>query len=96
MEAKIFLVASHKGSVVGFADFRPLSETRAELAAIYVLPEMQGQGIETCLLQAGIGRFALSTSLVLRVEQDNTRAQRFYETHGFRHAGEPKKSSAGT
>ena len=92
MEANIFLVASHNGSVVGFADFRPLSETRAELAAIYVLPQMQGQGIGASLLQAGIGRFPLSTSLVLRVEQD---AQRFYETHGFRHAGDHAEEFCG-
>jgi GNAT superfamily N-acetyltransferase len=57
-------------------------------AAIYVLPEMQGRGIGARLLQAGIGRFPLSTSLVLQVEQDYTRARRFYEAHGFRHEGD--------
>jgi N-acetylglutamate synthase-like GNAT family acetyltransferase len=40
MEANVFLVATHDGSVVGFADFRSLSTTEAELAAIYVLPEL--------------------------------------------------------
>ena len=64
------------------------STTEVELAAIYVLPEMQGRGIGTHFLQAGIGRFPLSTSLVLRVERDNLRAQRLYEAHGFRHAGD--------
>lgn len=44
LEANIFLVASHNGSV-GFAEFRSRSSTETELAAIYVLPEMQGQGI---------------------------------------------------
>jgi ribosomal protein S18 acetylase RimI-like enzyme len=88
MEANVFLVASHNGSVVGFADFRSRSSTEVELAAIYVLPELQGRGIGTRLLQAGIGRFPLSKSLVLQVEQDNTRAQRFYEAHGFRHEGD--------
>jgi ribosomal protein S18 acetylase RimI-like enzyme len=88
MEANVFLVALHNGSVVGFADFRSRSSTEVELAAIYVLPEMQGRGIGSRLLQAGIGRFSLSKSLVLQVEQDNTRAQRFYEAHGFRHAGD--------
>jgi ribosomal protein S18 acetylase RimI-like enzyme len=88
MEANVFLVALHNGSVVGFADFRSRSSTEVELAAIYVLPEMQGRGIGSRLLQAGIGRFSLSKSLMLQVEQDNTRAQRFYEAHGFRHAGD--------
>ena len=57
LEANVFPVASHNGSVVGSADFRPHTTTEAELAAIYVLPEMQVQGIGARLLQAGIGRF---------------------------------------
>jgi ribosomal protein S18 acetylase RimI-like enzyme len=88
MEANVFLVASHNDSVVGFADFRSRSTTEAELAAIYVLPEMQGRGIGSRLLKAGIGRFPLSKSLVLQVEKDNMRARRFYEAHGFRHEGD--------
>jgi RimJ/RimL family protein N-acetyltransferase len=46
-------------------------------------------------LQAGIGRFPLSTSFVLRVEQDNTRARRLYEAHGFRHAGDHAEEFCG-
>jgi ribosomal protein S18 acetylase RimI-like enzyme len=88
IEANVLLLASHNGNVVGFADFRSRSSTEVELAAIYVLPEMQGRGIGTRLLQAGIGRFPLSTSFVLQVEQDNTRARRFYEAHGFRQEGD--------
>jgi ribosomal protein S18 acetylase RimI-like enzyme len=88
MEANVFLVASHNGCVVGFADFRSRSTTEAELAAIYVLPEMQRRGIGSRLLQAGIGRFPLYKSLVLQVDQDNSRARRFYEAHGFRHEGD--------
>ena len=88
MESNVFLVAAEGEEVFGFADFRALSETEAELAAIYVLPEMQGRGIGARLLEAGIGRFPLRTGFVLRVEQDNTQAQRFYEAHGFRRTGE--------
>jgi len=95
MEANVFLVASHDGSVVGFADFRSRSTTEADLSAIYVLPEMQGQGIGARLLQAGIGRFPLLASFVLRVERDNTRAQRFYETHGFRRTGDHTEEVCG-
>ena len=95
IEANVFLVALHNDSVVGFADIRSHSSTEAELAAIYVLPEMQGRGIGTRLLQAGIGRFPLSTSHVLRVERDNLQAQRFYEAHGFRHAGDHTEEFCG-
>jgi ribosomal protein S18 acetylase RimI-like enzyme len=88
MEANVFLVAAMGGEIFGFADFRSRSSTEVELAAIYVLPEMQGRGIGGRLFQAGIGRFPLLARVVLRVEQDNTRARRFYEAHGFRHAGD--------
>ena len=44
MESNTFLVALHNDGVVGFADFRSRSTTEVELAAIYVLPEMQGRG----------------------------------------------------
>ena len=88
IESNVFFVALHDGSIVGFADFRPLSEGRVELAAIYVLPEMQGGGIGTDLLRAGIARFPGETRFVLRVERDNAAARRFYETNGFRRLGE--------
>ena len=45
MESNVFLVATANEEVLAFADFRPLSETVAELGASYVLPEMQGSGI---------------------------------------------------
>ena len=95
LDANIFLVASHNGSVVGFAVFRSRSSTETELAAIYVLPEMQGRGIGSRLLEAGIGRFPLSASFVLGVERNNKRAWRFYEAHGFRHAGDRAEELCG-
>jgi ribosomal protein S18 acetylase RimI-like enzyme len=88
MESNFFLVAAEGWEILGFADFGSLSETEAELEAIYVLPEMQGRGIGARLLEAGIGRFPPRTRFVLRVERDNTRAQLFYEAHGFRRKGE--------
>ena len=60
-----------------------------------MLPEMQGRGIGACLLEAGVGRFPPRTEFVLRVEQDNTRARRFYEAHGFRHAGDHAEEVCG-
>jgi len=88
MGSDVFLAALRDGEIVGFADFRPLSQTEVELAAIYVLPGMQGQGIGGRLLAAGIARFAAGTRFVLRVERDNVPAQRFYEARGFRRFGE--------
>ncbi len=88
MESNVFLVALQDGNIVGFADFRPLSQAEVELAAIYVLPEMQGQGIGGRLLAAGIARFAAGMRFVLRVERDNAPAHRLYEARGFRRSGE--------
>jgi len=88
IENDVFLVAAWDDEVSSFADFRPLSQTEVELAAIYVLPGMQGQGIGGRLLAAGIARFAAGTRFVLRVERDNAAAIGFYETHGFRTTGE--------
>ena len=95
LESNVFLVAAEGEEILGFADFRSLSETEVELSAIYVLPEMQGRGIGARLLEEGIGRFPPRTSFVLRVERDNTQAQRFYEAHGFRRAGHHKDAFYG-
>lgn len=86
--SNLFLVALQEGNIVGFADFRPLSRTEVDLAAIYVLPEMQAQGVGGRILAAGISRFAAGTRFILRVERDNAAAIGFYETHGFRTTGE--------
>jgi ribosomal protein S18 acetylase RimI-like enzyme len=95
MESNVFLVAAAGEDILGFAEFRALSETDVELAAIYVLTEMRGRGIGARLLEAGIGRFSPRTRFVLRVEQDNTQAQRFYEAHGFRRTGEHEEDFYG-
>ena len=90
METGVFLVAVLGGEVVGFADFDPDpgKPGEVELAAIYVLPKMQGRGVGTRLLEAGIGRFDSAGSLTLRVARDNFGGRRFYEARGFRSVGE--------
>jgi ribosomal protein S18 acetylase RimI-like enzyme len=88
MESNVFIVAMMGEEILGFADFRRLSETSVELAAIYVLPGMQGRGIGSRLLESGTGRFPPLTKFMLRVERDNTRALNFYEAHGFRRTRE--------
>ena len=90
METGVFLVAVLGGEVVGFADFdpEPGKSGEVELAAIYVLPEMQGRGVGPRLLEAGIGRFGSTGSLTLRVARDNLGGRRFYEARGFSSVGE--------
>lgn len=88
MASNVFLVAVAGEEVYGFADFRTLSNTEVELSAIYVLPESQRRGNGARLLETGIAKFPPGTRVVLRVEQDNVRARRFYEAHGFILSGE--------
>ena len=97
METGVFLVAVLGGEIVGFADFDPdpSKPLEVELAAIYVLPEMQGRGVGTRLLEAGIGRFGSARSLTLRVARDNRGGRRFYEARGFRSVREHVWRTAG-
>ena len=73
----------------GSLDFdpEPGKPGEVELAAIYVLPEMQGRGVGTRLLEAGIGRFGSASLLTLRVARDNLGGRLFYEARGFSSVG---------
>lgn len=84
IENDVFLVAVREGAVLGFADFRTAMEGPTELAAIYVLPEAQGQGTGSRLLDVGLSRLPPGTRFVLQVERGNPKARRFYEARGFR------------
>ena len=92
MEAGVFLVAAVDtdvdAKVLGFANLNRISRSEVFLGAIYVLPEAQGLGIGSRLLEAGIGRFQAAERFVLRVERNNSKARRFYEARGFRATGE--------
>lgn len=89
MESGVFLVAELDGEVVGFANFAEVpSAGEVRLGAIYVLPDEQGRGAGSRLLEAGISRFPAAARITLRVERDNLPARRFYEARGFREAGE--------
>lgn len=87
MEDGVFLVAEYDGGVVGFANFQRVSRD-VRLGAIYVLPDEQGRGIGSRLLEVGISRFPPDSRIVLRVESRNLPARRFYAARGFQEAGE--------
>ncbi|RKN74142.1 GNAT family N-acetyltransferase [Paenibacillus ginsengarvi] len=95
MTGSILLVAEREDGIVGFANFfssrRDPSE--AELGAIYILPEAQGGGIGTLLLQEGIGRLRLqgATRLLANVERSNRKGLSFYEAKRFKASGEKEE-----
>ncbi|WP_275288305.1 GNAT family N-acetyltransferase [Halomonas elongata] len=62
------------------------------LAAIFVDPDLQGQGIGTTLLDDAKGR---REGLRLTVYRDNAPSVRFYENHGFVSFGEQVDENTG-
>jgi ribosomal protein S18 acetylase RimI-like enzyme len=85
IESGVFLVAEIDGEVVGFADISSARDEPGvlELAAIYVRPDVQGGGLGSRLLLAGLERFSGTKRVRTDVEQENLAARRFYEARGF-------------
>jgi len=85
----IFLVAEHYGKEIGFANFVDLKEGKeSELAAMYLLPANQKQGIGTLLLQEGVSRLNRSMKLFADVEKENHTGLAFYKAKGFQELSE--------
>ncbi|WP_106495727.1 GNAT family N-acetyltransferase [Lentibacillus sp. Marseille-P4043] len=77
-------VVDVEGEIVGFANFSPVNEEgKAELGAIYLLPEYQGNGMGTALLKKGITELKDIKEIFISVEKDNEIGKRFYEAKGF-------------
>lgn len=83
------LIAIDGGKFVGTASF---SQSRwdkfkscGEIVTIYLLPDYIGKGIGSQLINACIEEleFLGYTEILLWVLEDNLRARRFYEKHGF-------------
>lgn len=86
----LLLVAESDGKVVGSAGLHPvgtqLRRRHAMMLGISVSPSAQGQGVGAALMTALLD-YADNWAQVLRLEltvfQDNQRAIRLYERHGF-------------
>lgn len=84
IQNSVMLIAEHEGNVVGFANFTRVNAAgESELAAIYLLPEAQGQGIGTALLLKAINMLNDAKRIVLTVEAANQVGKTFYEAKGF-------------
>lgn len=92
------LVAERDGRLIGFiqigvawpeTDDDDFSPEDAELRRVYVLSEFQSQGIGRNLIDAAFEepRFAAARDIYLDVWEDNRRAQKLYESYGFRTIG---------
>ena len=88
-------VALDDDKIVGFANFSYVKEDgTSELAAIYFLPEAQGKGLGTKLLQQGLALPNIK-AIELSVKKDNTSGMNFYLAKGFKQIGAFKEDYEG-
>ena len=81
--------------VVGFANFSYVKvDGNSELAAIYLLPEAQGKGLGTKLLEQGLALPNIK-AIELSVEKDNASGMNFYLAKGFKQIDSFKEDFAG-
>ena len=83
------VVVELDGEVIGFALGQLTPDVGAELVAIHVLPEHRGTGAGSALMTAVVDAFrgwGVSDAR-LHVIAGNTRAQAFYERHGWHRRG---------
>ena len=83
---RLILTAHDDRQIVGYAMLiRGIGDDRVELSKMYVLPDHQGSGISTALMNATLdaaGKWGAGC-VWLGVNQKNSRAQRFYQKCGF-------------
>ena len=86
VRGEVMLVADAGGVVVGGAFLLPCRdddvEDTAELAALYVDPDVRGSGAGSALLDAGLDRMSEPRQVLWTLE-GNVPARRFYERRGF-------------
>ena len=88
-------VALIDNKVVGFANFSYVKDDgTSELAAIYLLPESQGKGLGTKLLEQGLALPNIQ-AIELNVEKDNSKGLNFYLAKGFKQIDAFKEDFAG-
>lgn len=84
LEKTTMLIAEHEGRPVGFANFTRVDEDGdAELTDMYLLPNFQGMGFGSSLLEAGVSTLEDGRQLFVYVDSLNEGARTFYEKQGF-------------
>jgi len=84
VERSYAFVALLDEQVVGFANFSYVKDDgTSELAAIYLLPESQGKGLGTKLLEQGL-TLPNVRAIELNVKKDNASGMNFYLSKGFK------------
>jgi ribosomal protein S18 acetylase RimI-like enzyme len=79
-------VVRDSSKVVGFVT-PAITNGRRRIGALYVLPEFQGKGIGSKLLEKAIEWHGRSEDIFLQVASYNQNAIDFYKSHGFEGTG---------
>jgi len=91
------LVAEDEEGIVGVAEIGPSDEASVgEIYRFFVLPERWGKGVGQALMARALEQFRATEFLeaILWVHADNRRANRFYESGGWRLDGAEKDQEA--
>jgi ribosomal protein S18 acetylase RimI-like enzyme len=86
-EGHRFFLARENAAPLGYASAYAQGDV-LWLKKLYVLPNCQGQGVGTALMQAATGAFAAAAVMRLLVNSNNLPAKRWYIKQGFAKTGE--------
>lgn len=82
IQQSVFFVAQQNDEVVGYANAFPKGD-KADLSAIYLKPQVQGQKIGSRLLTALVGALEGVEEIYVEVEKGNKSGETFYHAKGF-------------
>ena len=80
------------GKLMGLLVFSQRPEGRTEIEAIHSLPETWGTGLGAAMLEFALEETNAEKVAGLWAFEENARARRFYEKHGFAFTGETRVS----
>lgn len=87
---KYWVVENENGKIVGGTGIGYLTDDVCELQKMYFLPEARGQGVANKLMELALSYAKKYYKKCYLETLDNmTRAQRFYEKHGFIRVDKP-------
>ncbi|QHJ71362.1 GNAT family N-acetyltransferase [Planococcus halotolerans] len=85
LDVSSLYVAEAEAQIVSFANFSTVKEEgKVELGAIYLLPEFQGKGVGTALLNEGIKNAQNASKVFINVEKENETGVTFYKAKNFK------------
>lgn len=84
----MFYVVRDNAKVVGFTHPVITTENQHRIGALYVLPEAQGRGVGSQLIQANLSWHGNNAPIYLAVAAYNKKAIEFYKQFGFIETGE--------